>query len=86
MNHSFNILLWPISLIYGSIAGLRRLYFELFNKRTSVEIPTIIVGNLTVGGTGKTPMVLYLADLLKKDYHLAVLSRGYGRRSKGFLE
>ncbi len=86
MNHSFNILLWPISLIYGSIAGLRRLYFELFNKRTSVEIPTIIVGNLTVGGTGKTPMVLYLADLLMEDYHLAVLSRGYGRRSKGFLE
>ena len=79
-------MLWPLSLLYGSIAGARRMYFELFNKRSSTEIPTLIVGNLTVGGTGKTPMVLFLSNLLKSDYQLAVLSRGYGRNSKGFLE
>ena len=65
---------------------MRRMYFELLNKRPSTEIPTLIVGNLTVGGTGKTPMVLFLTDLLKSEFHVAVLSRGYGRKSKGFLE
>ncbi len=79
-------MLWPLSLLYGSVAGIRRLYFELFNKRSSTKIPTIIVGNLTVGGTGKTPMVLFLSNLLKSDYQLAVLSRGYGRKTNGFIE
>lgn len=62
------------------------MYFELLNKRSSTEIPTLIVGNLTVGGTGKTPMILFLTDLLKSEFRVAVLSRGYGRKTKGFLE
>lgn len=73
-------------MIYGSIAGLRRLFYELFQLRTELEIPTVIVGNLTVGGTGKTPMVIYLSELIKPLYNVAVLSRGYGRKTKGFLE
>ena len=79
-------MLWPLSVIYGSIAGLRRLFYELFQLRTELDIPTVIVGNLTVGGTGKTPMVIYLSELLKPLHNVAVLSRGYGRKTKGFLE
>lgn len=86
MIKSFNILLWPLSVIYGSIAGLRRLFYELFQLRTELDIPTVIVGNLTVGGTGKTPMVIYLSEMLKSSYNVSVLSRGYGRKTKGFLE
>lgn len=86
MIKSFNILLWPLSILYGGIAGLRRLYFELFDLRSETEIPTVIVGNLTVGGTGKTPMVVYLGSILKDHFQLAILSRGYGRKSKGFFE
>lgn len=86
MIKSFNILLWPLSILYGGIAGLRRLYFELFDLRTETEIPTVIVGNLTVGGTGKTPMVLYVGSILKDHFRLAILSRGYGRKTKGFYE
>ncbi len=59
-------------MIYGSIAGLRRLFYELFQLRTELEIPTVIVGNLTVGGTGKTPMVIYLSELIKPLYNVAV--------------
>lgn len=49
------------------------------------KTPTIVVGNLSVGGTGKTPQIEYLIDLLKNNYKIAVLSRGYKRKSKGFL-
>jgi tetraacyldisaccharide 4'-kinase len=73
-------------VIYGSIAGLRRLFYELFQLRTELDIPTVIVGNITVGGTGKTPMVIYLSELLNSSYNVSVLSRGYGRKTNGFLE
>ena len=51
----------------------------------SYEFPVLCVGNLSVGGTGKTPMIEYLITLLDSKYKLATLSRGYGRKSKGFL-
>lgn len=54
-------------------------------KSRSFNIPTICVGNLDLGGTGKTPHIEYLIRLLSKDYKVAVLSRGYGRKTKGFL-
>jgi tetraacyldisaccharide 4'-kinase len=54
------------------------------SKSTSFKIPIINVGNLSVGGSGKSPMVMYLAELLSKNYRTGVLSRGYGRRSKGY--
>jgi len=54
-------------------------------KSTEFKTPTIVVGNLSVGGTGKTPQIEYLIRLLKNDYKIAVLSRGYKRNSKGFV-
>lgn len=54
-------------------------------KSQTFDIPTIGVGNLTVGGTGKTPHIEYLIKLLKEKFHIAVLSRGYGRKSKGYI-
>lgn len=80
-----NCLLAPISWIYGLVVWIRNLLYDehiLFS--TKVSIPTICVGNLAVGGTGKTPMTEYLVSLLSKQYKVAVLSRGYGRRTKGF--
>jgi len=78
-------LLLPFSVLYGVIVGIRnRLYDLEILKSTSFRVPTIVVGNLNVGGTGKSPMIEYLIRLLKEDYHVAVLSRGYKRTSKGF--
>jgi len=76
---------WPISLIYGSIVYVRNLLYDhkiLGSK--SFKTPTICVGNLSVGGTGKTPMIELLIELFKDQYRLAVLSRGYKRGSRGF--
>ena len=62
-------------------------FHDLFSKNTfSPKVPSISVGNLSVGGTGKTPMVMWLADLLLPNNDLLLLSRGYGRKSKGFVE
>ena len=78
-------LLFPISLVYGSVVFFRNLCYDLgVFKSETFETPTICVGNLSVGGTGKTPMVELLLRLLWKTNHVAVLSRGYKRKSKGF--
>ena len=61
------------------------LYDVSILKSTEFKTPTIVVGNLSVGGTGKTPQIEYLIDLLNNDYRIAVLSRGYKRKSRGFL-
>ena len=76
----------PFSLLYGLVTYFRNKLFdeELLSGYTSV-IPTILVGNLTVGGTGKTPHIEYLIELLRDKYRVAVLSRGYKRISKGFV-
>ena len=75
--------LLPFSLLYGLITDVRNfLYDKGFWKEHTFEIPIINVGNLTVGGTGKTPHVEYLIRLLKDKYILATLSRGYGRKTK----
>jgi tetraacyldisaccharide 4'-kinase len=66
--------------------GLRNALFEMGVLRSkSYDVPVISVGNITVGGTGKTPHVEYLIELLKDDINVAVLSRGYKRKSKGFV-
>ncbi|GAB3195469.1 tetraacyldisaccharide 4'-kinase [Pontibacter aydingkolensis] len=79
------LLLWPFSLLYGAVTGCRNfLYKQGILKSTGFDFPVIAVGNLTVGGTGKTPHVEYLIRLLK-EYKLATLSRGYKRKSKGFI-
>ena len=80
------VILTPFSWLYGFITILRN---YLYDKGLSiVQTPpqfTISVGNLTVGGTGKTPVVEYLTKLLSGKYRVAILSRGYGRKTKGLL-
>ncbi|MCM1108126.1 MAG: tetraacyldisaccharide 4'-kinase [Clostridium sp.] len=78
--------LLPFSWLYGIGVRLRNELFDLgILKSRSYDVPVISVGNLTVGGTGKTPHTEYLIRLLQKKYQVAVLSRGYKRKSKGFL-
>ena len=77
--------LLPLSWCYGLVVKLRNFLFETGAlKSRSFQVPVIAVGNITVGGTGKTPHVEYLAQLLKDHCKVAVLSRGYKRKSKGF--
>ena len=80
-------ILYPFSLPYRAVTGLRNLAFDL-GMLTMQDFPVSLigVGNLTTGGTGKTPMTEYLVRLLKNDYQTAVLSRGYGRKTNGFIE
>lgn len=79
-------LLIPFSLIYGLVVGIRNwCYNRGIFKSTGFEMPVIVVGNLDVGGAGKSPMTEYLIRLLKGNYNIATLSRGYGRATKGFL-
>ena len=79
------ILLLPISLLYHIVLSIRhKLYDWHILKSKRFEKPVICVGNLKLGGTGKTPHTEYLIRLLKNDYRVATLSRGYGRQTKGF--
>lgn len=79
-------ILYPFTLLYGGITHTRNvLYDKGILKSTRFDIPVIVVGNLSVGGTGKTPMIEYLIRLLQEEYKIAVLSRGYKRKSRGFL-
>lgn len=78
-------ILLPFSLIYGVILVIRNKLFDWkLLKPIHFDIPVIGIGNLEVGGTGKTPHMAYLIEMLHADYKVAVLSRGYGRRSRGF--
>ncbi len=80
------ILLYPVSLIYGLVVNIRNTLFDLkIFKSEEFEIPVISVGNITVGGTGKTPTTEYIIRLLQDNYKLAILSRGYKRKTKGFI-
>ncbi|MHB8208126.1 tetraacyldisaccharide 4'-kinase [Mucilaginibacter sp.] len=80
------LLLFPFSLIYGLVVTIRNLCFDVdIFKSRKFYIPVISVGNLDVGGAGKSPMTEYLVRLLKKHYKLATLSRGYGRKTKGYF-
>lgn len=82
---SFRLLLLPFALLYGLLVWLRNwLYNKKLLRSTSFGLPLICVGNLSVGGTGKSPMVEYLVQQLKSDYRLAILSRGYKRKTKGY--
>lgn len=81
----FRKLLFPFALLYGLITGIRNfLYTSRILKSKAYDIPVICVGNLNTGGTGKSPMIEYLIKLLKQDYRLASLSRGYKRKTKGY--
>ena len=79
-------LLYPFSLLYGLITDFRNVLFDKgFKSQTGFDIPIINVGNLTVGGTGKSPQIEYLIRLLADTYQVASLSRGYGRKTKGYI-
>ena len=85
MLKSFRFVLFPLSVLYGGIISLRNwLYDKNILKSGSFNFPIICVGNLAVGGTGKTPMVEYLVRILKEKYQIATLSRGYKRKTTGF--
>ena len=73
------MLLWPLALLYGAFVRLRVwLYAKGLLKQKRLNAPVVSVGNLTVGGTGKTPMVIWIAEkLLAEGKHVAILSRGY---------
>ena len=72
-------------MVYGIVTGFRNfLYNSEILKSKEFPFPVICVGNITVGGTGKTPHTEYITDLLNKEFKVAVLSRGYKRKSKGF--
>jgi tetraacyldisaccharide 4'-kinase len=82
----FRKLLYPVSIVYGLITSIRNyLYDNAVFEVNQFDTPTIVVGNLSVGGTGKTPQIEYLIQILKQHYKVAVLSRGYKRKSKGFI-
>ncbi len=79
------LLLYPFSILYGLLIHLRN---WLFDKKLLYifhpKVKTISVGNLSTGGTGKTPHIEYLVKLLEEEYKIATLSRGYGRKTRGF--
>ena len=82
----FRQLLFPFAIFYGIITFLRNfLYDKGILKSYSFDIPILAVGNLSVGGTGKTPQIEYLIRLLSSNYKIATLSRGYKRKSSGFI-
>ncbi len=79
-------LLFPFAILYDGITSIRNFLFDKgILKSTKFDIPIVCVGNLSVGGTGKTPQIEYLIRLLKDKKRVAVLSRGYKRKTKGFI-
>lgn len=83
----YGVLLFPFSLLFRWITSLRNFLYDYgILKSYPSPMPTLVVGNLSVGGSGKTPMVEFLVRHLSVHTSLATLSRGYGRKTKGFLE
>ena len=83
---SFRVLLLPFSVLYGLIIICRNwLYDRKFLYTAHFNLPLICIGNLAAGGTGKSPMVEYLLDLLQKEFKVATLSRGYKRKTTGYV-
>ncbi len=80
------LVLLPCSKIYGAVTFMRNKFFDWgILKQHEFDVPIVVVGNLTAGGTGKTPHVEHIVEALRHSHHVAVLSRGYKRRTKGFV-
>lgn len=80
------IVLTPCSVIFRSVVGIRNFMFNVgILKQHEFEVPVVVVGNLAVGGTGKTPHTEYIVSRLCMHYKMAVLSRGYKRKTRGFV-
>lgn len=81
-----DIFMAPLSWIYGLVVVTRNFMFDIgLLKSTKFDIPVIVVGNITAGGTGKTPVTEYLVKLLSEKFRTAVVSRGYKRKTSGFI-
>jgi tetraacyldisaccharide 4'-kinase len=79
------LILYPFSILYRLITDIRNLLYDSgILQSEKFRIPVICIGNITVGGTGKTPHTEYIISLLRKEFKVAFLSRGYKRKSKGF--
>ena len=79
-------LFWKLSIQFSLVTSIRNFIYNIgVIKSRQFNLPIISVGNLVLGGSGKTPTIEYLIRLLSKNYKIAVLSRGYGRKSKGFI-
>ncbi len=86
MINLFRKTLFPFAILYGIITSIRNFLFDKgILKSYSFDVPVIAVGNLSVGGTGKTPQIEYLIRLLSPNFKVATLSRGYKRKSEGFV-
>ncbi len=83
----WHVVLLPLSILFGLVAALRRvLYRAGLLRAIRLPVPVIVVGNISVGGTGKTPLVLWLADFLRQQgYHPGIVSRGYGGGIQGVV-
>lgn len=80
------VILLPFSILYGLVTFFRNILFDIgIFREKKHDVCVISVGNLSMGGTGKTPHVEYLVSLLSKKYKVAILSRGYGRKTRGFI-
>lgn len=85
-NKILKYILTPFSWIYGGITAVRNWMFDVhILPEEKFSVPIVSIGNLTVGGTGKTPHTEYVVGMLAMDYNTAVLSRGYKRKTKGFV-
>lgn len=81
----WQVILFPFAILYNLVTRFRNHLFNIgYSRAFEFEVNTIVVGNLSVGGTGKSPMVNYLLDKFSGTYPTATLSRGYGRKTKGF--
>ena len=86
LQKGFRLLLFPFSLLVWAYIRVRNWLYKIgVFKTTTINMPLICVGNLSVGGTGKSPMVEYLLGLLHTEYKLATISRGYKRKTKGYV-
>lgn len=81
-----NLLLLPLAKIYGAVTAMRNTMFKWgILKQRTFPVPVVVVGNIAVGGTGKTPHTEYIIEILKYEYNIGVLSRGYKRKTSGFV-
>ena len=80
-----SLLLWPLSVIYGGLAALHAMPWRMGLRRPQVvPVPVVVVGNITVGGTGKTPLVIWMAQVLREaGWRPGIITRGYGRKGGG---
>ncbi|WP_299290600.1 tetraacyldisaccharide 4'-kinase, partial [uncultured Mucilaginibacter sp.] len=82
----FRYLLLPFSWVYGLVVIIRNYFYDTkIFKSNKFDLPIIVIGNLEVGGAGKSPMTEFLIQTLKPNFKIATLSRGYGRKTKGFF-